>query len=223
MTITRAESWMLRFPSNRLAAERADEFFEPIGVTVIDGSGTEGTFWTFTSDYGGGEAVRALLDTLLLGRVTGRQALDVEALNDEMFHYTHRLGHGIASMAIAAIEIAMWDLRARRLGVPLSQALGQRRDRLPCYGSGKASPTLPLDELIETSAGYIAEGFEAVKIRVGREPDRDGERIRALREALGEGPPPASNVRSGSRQPGLTLEILTALRSFAGRQRTLET
>jgi L-alanine-DL-glutamate epimerase-like enolase superfamily enzyme len=188
MTIRTATSWMMRFPSNRRAAERSDEFFELIGVTVTDSSGEQGTGWTFTSDYGGGESVKALLDVVLLNRLIGREAVEVEVLNDELFHRTHRLGHGIAAMAIAAIDVALWDLRARMQGVSLATMLGKRRDRVPAYGSGKASPSLPLDDLIETSAGYIAEGFDAIKIRVGREPDRDVDRVRAVREAIGPAP-----------------------------------
>lgn len=188
MTIRTASSWILRFPSNRLAAERSDEFFELIGVTVTDANGEQGTGWTFTSDYGGGEAIRALLDVVLLRQLIGRDADEVEVLNDELFHRTHRLGHGIASMAIAAIDVALWDLRSRKRGVSLATMLGKRRDRVPAYGSGKASPSLPIDDLIETSAGYIADGFDAVKIRVGREPDRDVERVRAVRNAIGPAP-----------------------------------
>jgi L-alanine-DL-glutamate epimerase-like enolase superfamily enzyme len=188
MTIRAARSWMLRFPSNRLAAERSDEFFELIGVTVADDAGEEGAGWTFTSDYGGGEAVKALLDVLLLPRILGRHAGEVEVLNDELFHCTHRLGHGISSMAISAIDVALWDLRARRRGVSLAAALGQRRDRVPSYGSGKASPTLAIDDLIETSVGYVKDGFDAIKIRVGREPDGDFDRIAAVRDAIGPAP-----------------------------------
>jgi L-talarate/galactarate dehydratase len=188
MTIRKAESWMLRFPSNRAAAERSDEFFELIGVTLEDAQGGRGTGWTFTSDYGGGEAVKAMLDVVLLPRILGRDAIDVEAVNDQLFHFTHRLGHGITSMAIAAIDVAMWDLRARDAGVSIARMLGQVRDRVPCYGSGKASPSLPIDDLVELSAGYVRDGFNAVKIRVGREPDKDIARIRAVRQAIGEGP-----------------------------------
>ena len=188
MSIRTAESWIMRFPSNRLAAERSDEFFELIGVTVTDGSGEQGTGWTFTSDYGGGEAVRALLDAVLLGQLIGREADEVEVLNEELFHRTHRLGHGIASMAIAAIDVALWDLRARMRGLSLARMLGQRRDRVPAYGSGKASPSLSVDDLVAASAGYIAEGFDAVKIRVGRDPDRDVARVRAVRDAIGPDP-----------------------------------
>jgi L-alanine-DL-glutamate epimerase-like enolase superfamily enzyme len=188
MTIKTAKSWILRFPSNRLAAERSDEFFELIGVTVTDSGGEQGTGWTFTSDYGGGEAVRALLDVVLLDRIIGREADEVEVLNEELFHRTHRLGHGIASMAIAAIDVALWDLRARMRGLSVARMMGQRRDRVPSYGSGKASPSLPIDDLVETSAGYVAEGFEAIKIRVGRDPDRDVDRVRAVRDAIGPAP-----------------------------------
>lgn len=188
MTIKSASSWILRFPSNRAAAERSDEEFELIGVTVEDSSGERGTGWTFTSDHGGGAAVKALLDTMLLARIQGREAHEVEIINHELFHFTHRLGYGLASMAISAIDIALWDLKARMAGLSLSKTLGQARDRIACYGSGKASPSLPTNDLVELSAGYIAEGFKAVKIRVGRETDKDVDRIRSVREAIGDTP-----------------------------------
>ncbi|MEO8134161.1 MAG: mandelate racemase/muconate lactonizing enzyme family protein [Betaproteobacteria bacterium] len=185
MAITNIDTWMLRFPSNRAARERADEFFELIGVTVQDESSHTGTGWTFTSDYGGGEAVVALLDTVLVKHVIGRDPMEVETLNDELWHLTHRLGHGITSMAIAAIDIALWDLRARRRGVSLARELGQVRDTVPAYGSGKASPSLPLDELVELSVGYVTAGFNAVKLRVGRQPELDDLRVAAVRKAIG--------------------------------------
>jgi L-alanine-DL-glutamate epimerase-like enolase superfamily enzyme len=176
---------MLRFPSNRAAAERSDEFFELIGVTLEDDASERGTGWTFTSDYGGGEAVKALLDTLLTPRLRGRSVVDTDAINEDLFHVTHRLGHGIASLAIAAIDVALWDLRARLAGVSLARALGQVRDRVPAYGSGKASPTLPTDELVELSASYVRSGFHALKIRIGRNPAGDVERLRRVRDAVG--------------------------------------
>jgi L-talarate/galactarate dehydratase len=185
MTIRSAQSWILKFPSNRAAAERSDEEFELIGVTIEDSSGERGTGWTFTSDHGGGPAIKALMDTLLLPHIINREAHEVEILNAELFHLTHRLGYGIASMAISAIDISLWDLRARMLGLSLSKALGQARSRVPCYGSGKASPSLSLEDLAELSAGYIRDGFKAIKIRVGREPTRDIARLTAVREAIG--------------------------------------
>lgn len=186
MSISNVETWMLRFPSNRAAAERSDEFFELIGVTLRERSGQTGSGWTFTSDYGGGEAVKALLDGLLAGRVVGRDVADIDAINLDLFHVTHRLGHGIASLAIAALDIALWDLRARLAGISLARALGQVRDRVPAYGSGRASPSLPIDDLVELSAAYVASGFRAIKIRVGRDPQADPERLARVRDAIGD-------------------------------------
>lgn len=186
MAIRSAETWILRFPSNRAAAERSDEFFELIGVTLQDDGGETATGWTFTSDYGGGESVRALVDGLLVPRIIGRSCHDIDAIHADLRHRTHRLGKGIASLAIAAIDIALWDLRARLAGVSLARALGQMRDRVPAYGSGRASPTLPPEDLVRFSAEYAAAGFRAVKIRVGREPARDVERIKAVRDAVGD-------------------------------------
>lgn len=187
MTIKRAETWILRFPSNRAARERVEEFFELIGVTVTDDSGERGTGWTFTSDYGGGEAIKALLDVLLIPKLAGRDVVDVETISEELWGFTRRLGHGIASMAIAAIDTALWDLRARRQGISLARALGQVRTHVPCYGSGKASPSLPQTDLVELSAGYAKAGFQALKLRVGREPHKDLDRVRAVRDAVGPG------------------------------------
>ena len=205
MKLASLESWILRFPSYHAAMERQEEFFELIGVTLRDASGASGIGWTFTSDYGGGESVKALLDTLLLPRLHGRDAREIEAINAELFHVTHRLGYGITSLAIAAIDIALWDLKARSDGVSLARALGQVRDRVPAYGSGKASPTLPVDELVTLSADYVSSGFDAVKIRVGRQPSQDGERIRRVREAVG----PAVRIMCDANE---RLDLATALR-----------
>lgn len=205
MPIKSIDTWMLRFPSNRAAREREDEFFELIGVTVHDDSGETGIGWTFTSDYGGGEAVKSLLDTVLVKRVIGRDPMEVETLNDELWQFTHRLGHGITSMAIAAIDIAIWDLRARRHGISLAKELGQVRDTVPAYGSGKASPSLPLNELVELSAGYVASGFQAIKLRVGRQPELDDQRVGAVREAVG----PAVRIMCDANE---RLDLPTALR-----------
>jgi L-alanine-DL-glutamate epimerase-like enolase superfamily enzyme len=185
MTIAEAESWILRFPSDPVRAERKDEFFELIGVTLRDSSGERGSGWTFTSDYGGGEAVKALLDSLLLHRVVGRTAEEVEAVAVTLRQVTHRLGDGLASMAISATDIALWDLRARLRGLSLAAALGQVRTRVPAYGSGKASPTLELDELVRLSVDYAASGFRALKLRVGRDLRRDVARVAAVRQAVG--------------------------------------
>lgn len=186
MSIKKIESWILRFPSNRFAAERSDEFYELIGVTVQDDSGETGTGWSFTSDWGGGEAVKVLIDTLLAVEVLGKEAHQTRLVTQALRHKTHRLGNGLCSLAIAAIDIALWDLHSRMQGVSLAAALGQTRDRVPAYGSGKASPSLPLRDLVATSVEYIDKGFDAIKLRVGRDVGSDIGRIGAVRKAVGD-------------------------------------
>jgi L-alanine-DL-glutamate epimerase-like enolase superfamily enzyme len=183
--IKSAESWILDFPSNKDAAERTDEKFELIGVTAVDDDGNEGQGWTYTSDYGGGVAVKALLDAVLIPAVIGRDPIDVDVIQRELRHLTHRLGDGIASMAIAAIDIALWDLKGIEQGASLSRMLGRLRDRVPAYGSGKASPSLPIDALVANAVEYAEAGIQAVKIRVGRHPSQDVTRLGAVRSAVG--------------------------------------
>jgi L-alanine-DL-glutamate epimerase-like enolase superfamily enzyme len=91
---------------------------------------------------------------------------------------------GIASMAISAVDIALWDLKARLLDVALPVALDAARDTVPAYGSGGFT-SYPLDVLREQVAGWAAEGLPAVKIKVGRRPDDDSRRLVAARDAVG--------------------------------------
>jgi L-alanine-DL-glutamate epimerase-like enolase superfamily enzyme len=91
---------------------------------------------------------------------------------------------GIGAMAISAVDIALWDLRAKLLGLSLAEALPRVRDRVPIYGSGGFC-SYGDERLREQLQGWVADGITAVKMKVGREPDRDEARVRAAREAVG--------------------------------------
>lgn len=184
--IIKAETWILRLPFVRTSRDFDDAHHELIGVTLHTASGTSGTGFCFVTDHGGGVAVKALLDDVLLPRLYGRSVYDTKRIWHELSALTHRMGHGINSFAIAAIDIALWDLRAQHNGHSLARELGQVWDTVPAYGSGKASPLLSVDELVELSVGYVAEGFGAVKVRVGKEPEADVSRVRAVRDAVGD-------------------------------------
>ncbi|GAB3357893.1 mandelate racemase/muconate lactonizing enzyme family protein [Modestobacter lapidis] len=186
MQIIKTESWILRLPFVRTSRDFNDAHHELIGVTLHTDTGETGTGFAFVTDFGGGVAVKALLDDVLLPRVQGRPVHEAKAIWHELWYITHRLGRGINSFAIAAIDIALWDLRARGNGHSLARELGQVTDRVPAYGSGKGSPLLPVDELVELSAGYVEQGFQAVKVRIGVDPAADIERVRAVRRALGD-------------------------------------
>jgi L-alanine-DL-glutamate epimerase-like enolase superfamily enzyme len=102
-----------------------------------------------------------------------------------MVQHIRNLGRpGICSMAIAAIDSALWDLKARLLGLPLVTLLGQVRETVVVYGSGGF--TSYTDEQLEEQFGaWAEEGIRAVKMKVGREPQLDPHRVRIARAAIG--------------------------------------
>jgi L-alanine-DL-glutamate epimerase-like enolase superfamily enzyme len=94
---------------------------------------------------------------------------------------------GVGSMAISAVDIALWDLKARLLGVPLVDVLDRKRDEAPIYGSGGFT-SYSLERLAEQLAGWVEQGIPRVKLKVGRDPDRDPARLDAVRRAISEDP-----------------------------------
>lgn len=185
MQIIKTDSWILRLPFVRTSRDFDDAHHELVGVTLYLEDDLTATGFAFVTDFGGGTAVKALLDDVLLPRVQGRSVWDGKAVWHELEAITHRLGHGINSFAMAAIDIALWDARARSHGHSLARELGQVRDSVPAYGSGKGSPLLDVDELVTLSAGYVEQGFDGVKVRVGLDLDADVQRVRRLRQELG--------------------------------------
>lgn len=92
---------------------------------------------------------------------------------------------GISAMAIAAIDVALWDLKARLLGLPLVTLLGPTRDAVPVYGSGGFT-SYSIDQLERQLARWVQMGIPRVKMKIGREPTRDIQRIAAARAAIGD-------------------------------------
>jgi L-alanine-DL-glutamate epimerase-like enolase superfamily enzyme len=102
-----------------------------------------------------------------------------------MRHAIRNLGRpGIASMAIAAVDTALWDLKARLLNLPLVTLLGAVRDSIPIYGSGGFT-SYSLEQLQEQLGGWADQGIRMVKMKIGRNPAADVERVRRAREAIG--------------------------------------
>lgn len=94
---------------------------------------------------------------------------------------------GLASCAISAVDQALWDRKARRLGAPLVDVLGAARDAVGVYGSGGFC-SYPLDRLQGQLAGWVADGIPRVKMKLARDPSRDPSRLDAAREAIGDEP-----------------------------------
>lgn len=95
---------------------------------------------------------------------------------------------GLSAQAIAPLDTALWDLKARRAGLPLAKLLGAHRDAVPCYNTSGGYLQAPIAELIDKAQQALARGLGGVKLKVGQ-PDRaeDLRRVAALRRALGDG------------------------------------
>jgi L-alanine-DL-glutamate epimerase-like enolase superfamily enzyme len=130
-------------------------------------------------------AAAALIRDVLAGVVEKQDAMDVRAAWDAMCASVRNLGRpGIAAMAISAVDSALWDLKARLLGVPLVVLLGAVRETLPLYGSGGFT-NFSRQQLQEQLGGWVRSGLTRVKMKIGRDAKADRERVTAAREAIG--------------------------------------
>jgi L-alanine-DL-glutamate epimerase-like enolase superfamily enzyme len=159
--------------------------FELITVRVRDTEGAEGVGYTYTVGAGGA-AIHALLARELAPLLRGREAEQIEALWQAMWWALHYGGRGGAQvLALSAVDIALWDLRARRQRAPLWRLLGGFDPRVPCYAGG-IDLDFSLDALLAQADDNVTRGFRAIKMKVGR-PSLAGDvaRVRAMREHLG--------------------------------------
>jgi len=159
--------------------------FELVTVKVELETGESGTGYTYTGGKGG-HAIAAMVQYDLVPWLIGQNPSDVESLNEHMQWHLHYVGRGgIASFAIAAVDIALWDIRGKRRGEPLWKMAGGHTDRCQAYCGG-IDLNLSLEELLSNIQGYLDNGFNAVKIKVGQ-PDLvvDVERVEAVRELIG--------------------------------------
>jgi len=159
--------------------------FELITVTLRLDDGSEGTGYTYTGGKGG-HAILAMVEHDLAPFLIGRDARDVEALYEAMQWHIHYVGRGgIASFAISAVDIALWDLRGKQRGQPLWKMAGGASDRCKAYCGG-IDLNFPLDKLLANVQGYLDRGFNGVKIKVGL-PDlaQDIARVEAVRALIG--------------------------------------
>jgi L-alanine-DL-glutamate epimerase-like enolase superfamily enzyme len=127
-----------------------------------------------------------LAETLLHKVVLGHDAFSQRAILQSMWHSVRNLGEtGIAMMAIAAIDNALGDLRARLLDMPLASLIGRVRDSIPAYGSGGFTSYTD-DELTKQFGGWAAQGFTMMKMNFGADPARDPHRVSTARHAIGD-------------------------------------
>jgi L-alanine-DL-glutamate epimerase-like enolase superfamily enzyme len=130
-----------------------------------------------------GEATRELASQLI-----GAHVLEVEAAWARLAAHGSWTGPGgLLHIAIAPLDIALWDAAGKTLGQPLYRLLGGYRDRLPAYASDRLWYSLSLDELAESASQHVQTGYRTVKLRLGKEatPQKEVERVQAVRQAVG--------------------------------------
>jgi L-alanine-DL-glutamate epimerase-like enolase superfamily enzyme len=156
-------------------------------VRITDADGVVGTGYSYTIGTGG-HSVMALLQRTLAPAIIGRDAYDIEAIWRDMLFLTHATTVGaITAIAMAAIDTALWDLKCRKLGLPLYKLAGGAQAEIPLYTTEGGWLHLEQSALVEDALRAKADGFGGCKLKVGRAIHEDVKRIAAVREAVGPG------------------------------------
>jgi L-alanine-DL-glutamate epimerase-like enolase superfamily enzyme len=150
-------------------------------LVEIEAGGKRGIGYSYADD-----ATATLINSLLAKVVERRDAMDIPGAWAAMLTSIRNLGRGgIAAMAVSAVDNALWDLKAKLLDLPLFKLLGAVRDAVPVYGSGGFCSYSDA-QLREQFGGWAASGIEMVKMKVGRDPQRDPARAKVGRKAIGD-------------------------------------
>jgi L-alanine-DL-glutamate epimerase-like enolase superfamily enzyme len=182
---------------------------ETIFVEIEQKDGLKGIGYSYTIGTGG-RAVMALLHHDLLPVLNGLDAEQIEAVWQKLFWHTHATAVGaITSLALAAIDLALWDLRCKRAEAPLWRLAGGARPRVPVYNTEGGWLHLSTDALVADAKAAKVRGWNGVKVKVGK-PDahEDRERIAALRAALG----PAMHIMLDANQSLTAAEAIRRAR-----------
>ncbi|MCL2001769.1 MAG: uroporphyrinogen decarboxylase, partial [Planctomycetes bacterium] len=160
--------------------------FELVICDIHAGEGMVGVGYTYTGGFGGA-AICQMLKTDLVPFLIGKDPDGIFHLWNALNWRVHYVGKGgLASFAIAALDIALWDIRGKKCGLPLWKLAGGTGRTARAYGGG-IDLNYPVDRLLENVKGYLDTGLRAVKIKVGKERlDEDLERVAAVRKFIGK-------------------------------------
>jgi L-alanine-DL-glutamate epimerase-like enolase superfamily enzyme len=188
MKIARIELFMVDLKPKEVRSDAIQSFVSqetPI-VRITTESGLSGTGYAYTIGTGG-SSVTALLRDHLIPRLIGRDAAMVEAIWRDLLFSTHATSVGaITSLALAAVDTALWDLRCKRMSQPLYKVAGGAKDAVDIYSTEGGWLHLGIDELVDNVRADREAGFKGSKIKLGASPATDRKRLFAAREAVGE-------------------------------------
>ncbi len=187
--ITRVEIMMVNLIPRVKRVDAIQSFVSqetPI-VRIHDSDGAVGTGYSYTIGTGG-PSVIALLEKTLAPALIGKDANRIDGIWRELLFMTHATSVGaITSLALAAIDTALWDLKCVKSGLPLHIAAGGVRDEVPLYTTEGGWLHLETSELVEDALAVKEKGFKGAKIKIGRPSiSEDAARLRAVRDAVGD-------------------------------------
>jgi L-alanine-DL-glutamate epimerase-like enolase superfamily enzyme len=191
------------------AIQKFDALELPI-VEITDRAGHRGIGFGYTIGTGG-TAIRSLLEDELLPQLHGLDARAIVSVMGRLAASIHALTLGcITSTALAAIDVALWDLAGHRTQTPLHLLLGGARDRVPLYNTHVGWLNRPLEEMVDLCVEAVErDGFTALKLKVGKtDPEEDCERVAKVREAVG----PATTLMVDANQSWKIDEAVTRVR-----------
>ena len=174
--------WACRIPTETPEADGTYDWDSTTIVIVeIKGGGKLGLGYTYADS-----ATAKLIEDKLKNNVVGSDAMSVSGAWMSMLHSIRNLGRpGICSMAISAVDTALWDLKARLLDLPLVTLFGQVRDAMPIYGSGGFT-NYSNKKLEEQLRGWAEQHIPRVKMKIGRNATFDINRVATARKAIGD-------------------------------------
>ncbi|NKJ33396.1 mandelate racemase/muconate lactonizing enzyme family protein [Rhizobium sp. SG570] len=157
-------------------------------VTITDSDGAVGTGYSYTIGTGGSSVMRLLSDHLV-PLLIGEDADRIEAIWHRLEFATHATTIGpITALALAAVDTALWDLRAKKQGLPLWKLAGGAKDRCPLYTTEGGWLHIEKEALVEDALRAKAKGFSGSKVKIGKpHGSEDYDRLAAMRLALGSG------------------------------------
>ncbi|SDI43229.1 mandelate racemase/muconate lactonizing enzyme family protein [Alloyangia pacifica] len=155
-------------------------------VRITDADGATGLGYSYTIGQGG-PAIMSLLRETLVPRLIGQEAEAIERIWRDLLFSTHATSVGaITSLALAAVDTALWDLRCKRAGLPLWRMLGGAKDSVPMYTTEGGWLHIETGDLVADALSAQAAGFAGSKVKIGRPHlSEDRERLAAVREAVG--------------------------------------
>lgn len=198
------EFWKENEPAMKIESIQTDHYQIPLPTVLSDSThgdishfglitvrlrtddGLEGLGYTYTVGNIGGAAVHAVIERDLSPILSGADPRRIEQLWERMWWHVHFVGRGgLTSFAIAAVDIALWDLKGKREGEPLWRLLGGHNPNVDVYAGG-IDLQFTTEALLKQTEGFLQQGFRAIKMKVGRDRlSEDIERVAAMRKFLG--------------------------------------